>query len=148
VTYPIPRPIYFETEVRRSQTGLGLFAAEDIPKNRFVIEYWGKVVTDDEAQEVGGRYLFELENGKTILGGTRKNIARYANHACRPNCEVRIVGDRVYLYSTKRIKAGTEITYDYGEEYFDAVIKPLGCRCRTCMRRRKRKRGKKKTRRS
>lgn len=133
--HPHPRPSQFKLRVRRSVSGLGLFAAQDIPKGRFVIEYWGKPMSDEDAQKIGGRYLFELENGKTIEGSTRQNTARYANHSCRPNSEVRIQGNRVSLFSCKKIRAGTEITYDYGEEYHEYYIKPCGCRCAKCTRR-------------
>lgn len=130
--YPFPRPPRFSLRVGKSLTGFGLFANEDIPPRRFIIEYWGKLVSTKVADTVGGRYLFDLENGKTVLGSTRKNIARYANHACRSNAEVRIAKNRIYLYSTKRIKAGEEVTYDYGKEYFNMFIKPHGCLCKTC----------------
>jgi uncharacterized protein len=122
----------FHLATRRSNAGIGLFALETIPKGRFVIEYWGRLMSDAAAQKIGGRYLFEIGNGKTVEGSTRKNIARYANHSCRPNCEIRTRGNRVYLYSRKKIRAGEEITYDYGEEYFDYYLKPLGCRCGRC----------------
>lgn len=134
--YPIPRPPIFALRVGKSPTGFGLFAVEDIPAKRFIIEYWGELVPSEVADRVAGRYLFDLENGKTILGGTRKNIARYANHGCRPNAEVRISKNRVYIYSTKRIKAGEEVNYDYGEEYFDTFITKSKCLCRTCVKRR------------
>jgi SET domain-containing protein len=111
---------------------MGLFAAEPIPKGRFIIEYWGKIANDEVTNRTGGRYLFDLGNGKTILGSTRKNIARYVNHACRPNAEARQYGNRIHIYSKKRVEAGEEITYHYGKEYFDAYIKPHGCVCKTC----------------
>jgi len=119
-----------------------LYAEEPIPGGRFVVEYWGPVVPDEEAQRIGGRYLFDLENGRHILGGIKENVARYANHSCRPNCEVRIAGDRVFLWSVRAIRAGDQITYDYGKEYFDAFIGPKGCRCAACdaLKRRKKKR--------
>ncbi len=135
--YPSPRPPIFELRVGKSSTGFGIFAVEEIPARRYIIEYWGKLVPNKVAEEVCGRYLFELDNGKTVLGGTRKNTARYVNHACRPNAEVRFSKNRIYIYSTKRIKAGDEVTYDYGKEYFKAFIKPSGCLCRTCVKRRK-----------
>ena len=135
--YAFPRPPIFTTRVRKSATGHGLFAVDQIPKNRFIIEYWGKLVPDEEAQKIGGRYLFELENGKTIVGTTHKNTGRYANHSCKGNAEVRITGNRVFLFSTKQIKPGDEIVYDYGKEYWNAFIKPKGCLCPPC--------GKKKT---
>lgn len=135
--YPFPRPPLFTVRVGKGSSGFGIFASEDIPKGRFILEYWGKLVTDKVADKVGGRYLFDLENGKVVLGGTRKNIARYVNHACRPNAEVRISGDRIYIYSTKRIKAGEEIAYDYGKDYFNFYIKPYGCKCKTCLKKTK-----------
>lgn len=129
---PSPRPPIHALRIKKSASGFGLFAEHPIPSGVFLAEYWGEVVATEKADEIGGRYLFDLENGKTILGGTRKNIARYANHGCKPNAEVRIKGNRVFLYSIKRIKAGEEITWDYGEEYFDFYIKPHGCRCVGC----------------
>jgi len=130
--FPVPRPQKFSLNVKKSKTGFGLFAEQDIPTNRFLIEYWGNLVTDAEAELIGGRYLFELGNGKTIDGSTRENKARYANHSCKPNAEVRVVGNRVYLYSIKNIKAGEEIGYNYGKEYFREFIKPKGCLCASC----------------
>lgn len=138
MTYAVPRPPIFPLRVGRSATGFGLFAIEEIPPKRFIIEYWGELVATEVADRVGGKYLFDLENGKTVLGGTRKNIARYVNHACRPNSEVRFAKNRIYLYSTKRIKAGEEVTIDYGKEYHDTYIKPKGCLCRGCVKKRAR----------
>ncbi|MEO5927370.1 MAG: SET domain-containing protein-lysine N-methyltransferase [Patescibacteria group bacterium] len=137
--YPSPRPQLFPLRVGRSSSGFGVFAVEEIPAKKFIIEYWGKLVSDAVADRVGGRYLFDLENGNAILGGTRKNTARYINHACRPNAETRTIKNRIYVYSRKRIKAGDEITYNYGKEYFDDFIKPHGCRCPTCVKKSKRK---------
>lgn len=122
----------FSVAVKRSAAGLGLFANEAIPRRRFVVEYWGKHIPDAKAQYVGGKYLFEVGNGKTIVGTTRKNVARYINHSCKPNCEVEIKGGRVYIFSRRTIKPGEELNYDYGEEYFDYYIKPHGCRCKGC----------------
>ncbi|OGL63255.1 hypothetical protein A3E97_03885 [Candidatus Uhrbacteria bacterium RIFCSPHIGHO2_12_FULL_47_12] len=137
--FSFPREPKHLTRVRKSATGHGLFAMDEIPKNRFVIEYWGNLVTDDEAQKIGGRYLFELENGKTIVGTTHKNTARYANHSCRPNAEVRISGNHVFLFSTKQIKPNEEVVYNYGKEYWNAFIKPKGCLCSPCAKKNKKK---------
>lgn len=132
LTSSFPRPPQFRLCVKRSTAGLGLYAQEEIPKGRFIIEYWGKLLPDAQAQKIGGKYLFELENGKTILGTTRKNTARYVNHSCRPNSEVRILGNRVWIFSLRKIRIGDEINYDYGKEYFDYYIKPNGCSCKKC----------------
>lgn len=119
----------FSVRVKRGLAGLGLYAEQDIPKGKFVIEYTGELITDDEADQRGGKYLFQLGNGKTIDGKGRENVGRYINHGCRPNCETDVVGNRVYISTIRSVKAGDELTYDYGKEYFDFYIKPHGCRC-------------------
>lgn len=130
--YVKPRQSKYPVRVARSSAGLGLIAESDIPPNRFITEYWGDVVADEVADKVAGKYLFDLDNGKTILGGTRKNVARYINHSCRANSEPRQEGDRIFIFSTKKIRSGEEINYDYGKDYFDAYIKPKGCLCKKC----------------
>lgn len=124
-----PRKTAFDVVPRKSAAGLGVFTNDFIPKRRFIIEYWGDIVTEDEANRIGGKYLFELGNGKTINGTTRKNIARYINHSCRPNCEVEVKGNKVLIFSKRAIKPGEELCYDYGKEYFNHFIAPHGCRC-------------------
>ncbi len=138
VPHPYPRPTPFLLRLKRGTAGLGLFTEQPIPRRRFIVEYWGKLVSDDTAAKLGGKYLFELGNGKTIFGTPRKNIARYINHSCKPNCEIEIVGNHVYVFSKRRIAAGEELGYDYGKEYFDYYIRPHGCRCVACKKKRQR----------
>lgn len=132
MAYPKPRPHEYALKVKRGTSGLGLFAEEKIPKGAFVTEYWGELLTDKQANSRYGKYLFQMDNGKTIDGATRKNVARYINHACKPNCEVNFYGNRIFVEALRSIKPGEEITYDYDTEYFDAYIKPKGCKCATC----------------
>jgi len=121
-----------KVKVKRSSAGLGLFAGENIKKGEFVIEYTGKRISNKEADEKGGKYLFEVNKKITIDGTTRKNTARYINHSCRPNCEIDIKKGRVLVFAIKNIKEGDEFHYDYGKEYVDEFIKPHGCRCYKC----------------
>lgn len=118
--------------VRKSSAGLGLFTDEPIGRGEFVIEYHGPVLTSKEADAKGGKYLFETSRNRTIDGSARSNAARYINHSCKPNCEIDILRGRIYVFSKRGIKAGEELTYDYGKEYFDDYIKPYGCRCLAC----------------
>lgn len=120
--------------VKRSSAGLGLFANKNFTKGELVIEYTGETVTDAEAQRRGGKYLFELNKDFTIDGSDRKNIARYINHSCQPNCEPQLNDEetQVFIYAKRKITLGEELTYNYGKDYFTRVIKPLGCRCQKC----------------
>ncbi len=118
--------------VKRSSAGLGLFAEQDIRKGQKIIEYTGKKVPTRVADAHGGKYLFTVNSRYTIIGTTHKNRARYINHACRPNCEPREMRGRIIAYAIKNIKAWEEITYNYGPDYFERIIKPMWCRCDHC----------------
>jgi SET domain-containing protein len=122
--------------VGRSNTGLGLFATETIPKGELIVEYTGRLITNAKARELewtrANRYLFELNNRWTIDGSSRSNLARYCNHACEPNAEAETVRGRMMYRAIKRIQAGAEITIDYGEEYVELFFAKMGCKCATC----------------
>jgi uncharacterized protein len=122
----------YAIKTKRSGTGLGLYTTEPIKKNVYIIEYTGTKLNNKQRDERGGRYLFEINSRLTIDGSSRKNIARYINHSCRPNCDIEIKKQKVYIVAKKNIQLGEELTYDYGKEYFDAFIKPMGCKCTAC----------------
>lgn len=120
--------------VKRSSAGLGLFANKEFKKGDLVIEYIGEIISEAVAQKRGGKYLFELNDQWNIDGTTRKNIARYINHSCKPNCEAWLDEneERVFIKARKKILPEEELTYDYGKSHFDVEIKPVGCKCIAC----------------
>jgi SET domain-containing protein len=118
--------------VRRSRTGRGLFTADPIEKRRCVVEYTGRVLSEAEMYASKSKYLFAINERKTIDGWEKTNIARYINHSCLPNCEIEISRGRIYVMSKRAIKPGEELFYDYDTEYFDAHIRPKGCMCSKC----------------
>ncbi len=119
-------------KVKRSSAGLGLFAEEDIPRDTIIIEYTGERITTEEGDRRGGKYLFTLDDDWIIDGKGRKNISRYINHACKPNAEAEIdeEEEKIYIRSRRKIRAGEEITYHYGKEYWLDHCQP--CRCVSC----------------
>ena len=124
-----------QVKSKRSSAGLGLFAQEDIEKDQLIIEYTGERIDETEANKRGGRYLFQVTDTLVIDGKGRENLARYINHACKPNAEAEHdeEDDRIYIRACKNIKAGEEITYHYGKEYVKEIIKKEGCMCATCI---------------
>jgi SET domain-containing protein len=122
--------------VGRSPTGLGLFATTLIENRTVIVEYSGPRVRTEEARKYerryASKYMFEIDGRWTIDGSTRRNAARYANHSCRPNAESDLVAGKIVLRAIKAIRAGDEITYDYGREYFDLFLKAKGCKCTKC----------------
>ena len=122
--------------VGRSRTGLGLFATKPIKKGTKILRYFGPLPDSKKEKDdaIENKYLFELTNRWTIDGSVRENVARYINHACRPNAEsdVRPRKRKVYIRAIKNIEPGEEINYDYGTDYFKAYLKPIGCKCDSC----------------
>lgn len=128
-----------DVAVFRGSAGLGLKALRDFNKEEEIIEYTGEMITTEEADERGGRYLFEVNDKWTIDGKDHKNLGRYINHSCRPNCEAihyededNPREDQIMIVAKRKIKAGEELTYDYGKAHFNEYIKPYGCRCDKC----------------
>lgn len=122
----------FKLRVGRSSAGLGLFAESEIPKGACIIEYVGRVISKEEEETSRSKYLFEVSKKKTLDGKPKINKAGYINHSCKPNAETEIYRDRVFILATRKIRAGEEISYDYGKEYVDEHIKPFGCKCGKC----------------
>ena len=130
--------------IGRSRTGLGLFATKPIKKGTRIIRYFGPLLdcNKDADDAIENKYLFQLTNRWTIDGSVRENIARYINHSCRPNAEsdVKRIKRKVFIVAIKNIAPGEEINYDYGTDYFKEYLKPIGCLCTACEKKRKKKR--------
>ncbi len=122
----------FELRVGKSGTGKGLFAVNPIPKGSCIIEYVGVLVPESKLDTINSKYLFEIGKNKTINGNVKYNKARYINHSCKPNCEADGPDGHVYISAIKNIKAGEELNYDYGEEYFDEYLSKGRCECESC----------------
>ena len=130
--------------VGRSRTGLGLFATKPIKKGAKIVRYFGPLLDSRKKKDdaIENKYLFELNGRWTIDGSVRKNIARYINHACKPNAESDVSARKrkVVIRAIKKIEPGEEINYDYGTDYFKAYLKPIGCKCDACEKKRKKQR--------
>lgn len=120
--------------VRRSKSGLGLFAKERLSSGDFIIEYTGEHITHDEADRRGGMYLFTINEDVVIDGKERANTARYINHSCEPNAEAESDDEalKIRIYAKRDIQTGEEITIDYGTEHWENHIGPDRCKCNHC----------------
>ena len=130
--------------IGRSRTGLGLFATKPIKKGAKIVRYFGPLLDSRKKKDdaIENKYLFELNGRWTIDGSVRENVARYINHACKPNAESDVMPRKrkVVIRAIKNIEPGEEINYDYGTDYFKAYLKPIGCKCDACEKKRKKKR--------
>ena len=133
----LPLPLI---ERRRSGVhGWGVFALERIPKNKRIIYYAGQLVPARESHDREVAYLekgciwcFELSNRWAVDAMYGGNVARFINHACKPNCYSQVVGRDIWIRAGRNIQPGEELTYDY---YTDGDL-IIQCHCRPgCTRR-------------
>lgn len=120
--------------VKRAVKGAGfcLITERPIAKGERIIEYVGDIISDEEYERRGNRYIFAVGKDHNIDGSHRYNLARYINHSCRPNCEAIDDEGRIFIEAKRKIMMGEELTYHYGKWYFDTFIKDSGCRCVKC----------------
>jgi len=129
-------------QVRRSRVhGRGVFALRRIRKGTRIVEYLGDRVSHREAdlryehKDISDNhtFLFIVDRGVVIDGGTNGNDARFINHSCDPNAESLIDDRRVFIEAIRTIQPGEEITYDYqiGRDRTDPpnVDEIFACRC-------------------
>ena len=127
--------IYAALTVRRSRfAGRGLFAGTDIPARSKIGEYEGKAITLAEARRraKGKRIvaIVELERHAIDAAGMRRGF-RYINHSCDPNTFFRCTPERAEVYARRDIRAGEELTCDYGESQHNGTL-PCRCGARNC----------------
>ena len=110
-----------------------MYAAQAIPKGTRIIEYKGQLVSQAEAARRERRYLprqriwlFTVNTRWARDAAFGGNLARYINHACRPNCYIEVIGHHIWVVSSRAIRKGEELTYDYNTDGEAGIP----CRCR------------------
>jgi len=110
--------------------GQGLFAAQDIRQGTKIIRYIRQKITQAESDRrlaAGNAYIIGLNERYAIAGSTPKNTARSINHSCDPNCETEQFGNTIWLVAIKNVRAGEELTYNYGYDDEDYANNPCHC---------------------
>ncbi|KAK4229057.1 hypothetical protein QBC38DRAFT_360492 [Podospora fimiseda] len=116
--------------------GYGLFTAEDVSADEFIIEYTGELISHDEGVRRENRrgdvfdeenkisYLFTLleQEGIWVDAAIYGNLSRYINHSQEyPNITPKIVlvnnEFRIKFSALRDIKAGTELFFNYGDNF-------------------------------
>jgi SET domain-containing protein len=127
-----PRYASFKLDVKPSKIHRwGVYAGEDIPARRKVIEYTGERISrretrrrsDEQARLI---YLFTLDNYWTLDGAVGGSGAEYINHCCDPNIVTVIRNDHILYMSRRPIRKGEELTVDY---HFSKDIERIPCKC-------------------
>ena len=110
--------------------GTGGYACQNIASGTRVIEYVGERITKGESLrrcELDNQYIFDLDDKFDLDGNVPWNPARFINHSCAPNCEAELDDGHVWIVALCDIKAGEELTFNYGYDLEDYCEHP--CRC-------------------
>ena len=121
-------------ERRRSKVhGYGVFALEPINKNKRIIDYAGELIDHKESLKRETEYLergeiwcFTVNRRWVRDANAGGNVARFINHACKPNCYSNVIDKTIWIIAARNIEAGEELNYDY----FTDGEQVIQCRCR------------------
>ncbi|MCC5815726.1 MAG: SET domain-containing protein-lysine N-methyltransferase [Leptospira sp.] len=125
------KPIFYSEqnfEIKQSKIpgiGQGLFTKVNLKKGDNIGYYTGKILTDDQAESnryVESKYLLWICKDHWIYGeGKLAGYTRYINHSSKPNIELvtSVRWKTARFRALKSIKAGEELFFDYGPEYWE-----------------------------
>lgn len=125
-----------------SHCGHGLRLMESIKEGRAIIEYTGQVISEEQCTERRNKlkdnedfYFASICPGYVLDAKPMGNRARFANHCCRPNCEMQkwiVAGEpRLVLVALSDLSKGTDLTYNYNchGDGLEVQIKRQKCLC-------------------
>ncbi|KAI0987287.1 hypothetical protein GJ496_008847 [Pomphorhynchus laevis] len=125
--------------------GFGVRSLKAIPADVMVAEYLGEVVNEQEFRQrmneiyANERHHFTMTLGDSLVIDSYRfgGIARFINHSCQPNCEVRqwIVDGlrRMCLFTVRAIDENEELTYNYNFRAFSrTALQNCFCGCKNC----------------
>jgi SET domain-containing protein len=108
---------------RSAISGWGVYADQTIAEDTAIVIYKGELISQAEAWRREQRYLprhriwiFTVNDRLARDAAVGGNIARYVNHACRPNCYTDVIGRTIWILAARRIRRGEELTYDYNTD--------------------------------
>jgi uncharacterized protein len=135
-----PKLASFKIRIRRSRIErFGVFTQETIPPRKRVIQYTGERIGEREAMrrtarmflagKAGRVYTVHLNRRSSLDGSVGGIGAEFIHHSCDPNLTMRRIRVQIFLYSFRKIRAGEELTMDYGLQ----CSCPCHCGSRKCL---------------
>jgi uncharacterized protein len=109
--------------------GKGVYALEDLPAGKRIIEYAGRKLTRMQAARLEfpkDMYLAGSKLGYLIDGRIGGNGSQFINHSCVPKLKFVRNRGRLFYETLRRIQAGEELTVGYG---YPAKLRRVPCRC-------------------
>ena len=114
--------------------GYGLFAGENIPQYSFIGEYTGVIRKRKSKSDRYNDYIFgyvvAIKDTPFVIDAKEKgNYTRFINHCDEPNLFSTWMISKgvchVILFARHAISKGTQLTYDYGPNFWKKRSSPL-----------------------
>jgi len=109
--------------------GRGVYALEDLPAGKRIIEYAGRKLTRMQAARLEfpkDMYLAHNGRGYLVDGRISGNGSQFVNHSCVPKLKFVRSGGRIFYETLRSIQAGEELTVRYG---YPTKLRQVPCRC-------------------
>lgn len=115
-----------KVKVRKSNTGLGVFALVEIQKDEIICMFDGEIYTEHDI------WTDDLLDHTVQFADTKwresKGIARCLNHSCDPNCGIK---ELFKVVAMRDIKKGEELLWDYEMTEKNEYNWRMNCKCGT-----------------
>lgn len=116
--------------------GLGGYARKFIPKDTYVIEYVGELISKEESArrcEADNHFIFSYDETHDMDGSVDWNPARWINHSCEANCETIDDEGHIWVAALRDIQPGEELTFNYNYDLENYKAHPCRCGSRRCV---------------
>jgi histone-lysine N-methyltransferase SUV39H len=121
----------FKTEHK----GFGLKTLKSIEKGKYLFEYAGEVITEQESKLLSSKFMFDLTTEWTIDAKSYGNLSRFINHSCDSNIIIKPIKtsgcklSRLCFETARRIAPDEELTINYN---YDHANEKCFCGSRNC----------------
>lgn len=116
--------------------GRGGFASAAIAARTRIVEYVGEKITKQESLlrcELNNPFIFALDDQFDLDGDVDWNPARFLNHSCDANCEAENINGHIWIIARRAIRAGEELTFNYGYDLESYRDYPCHCGAPNCV---------------
>jgi len=107
-----------------------LFTDGRIPARRKIGEFTGERISVREARRRARNAkriaIVEISSTQAVDGSVNGSLFEFVNHSCDPNVFIRIAYGRIEFYTLRAIRAGEELTCDYGDSHHNGKLR---CSC-------------------
>jgi SET domain-containing protein len=116
-------------EIRNTKTGKGLFTLKQFEKDEVILKFQGKTLKREDIKDVVDSDNL-LQIGPDLFLDISGFYGFFINHACQPNCYLKIMTNQAFLVAMKTIKKNDELFFDYSSTSTDTKDTwLLKCKC-------------------